>query len=451
MLIALLIVPWVFLAGFVGVPPRYGQYGVIAMALAELGITVAGLKPGQWWSISWWPTLGLNFAVGVTSINLPLLWMNALVFLATVLAMKRPSRDTVIWLTLAFWGVTVAFLSRNWLLYFLGFETAVLPFFLLVRKHGGAGRRTAAFYFLAFSGVAGMLLLSAVLYLARHHITVVGGGTLPLFQQQLVFRILLLAWAIKTPLWPFHAWLPRMHGEASTPVSMYLAGSALKVAPYGFLLFSGLLRGALQQADPFWTFWGAITLLVGSGLAFAQKDVKQTVALSSIASMGYVMMALASGTALGTEAAILVMVGHGLASPFLFWIVGRIQEVTGGRQLSDLTGLYRRDPATVRWLTLAALAYMGAPGLALFPGELGVLVSVYQRTPLALALVVPALVLMSATWVRILARARFGSGEPVATASGLGRGMGWVLGLPLLGLGLDPGWWIHVWQWGGFS
>lgn len=452
-MLLLLIVPCLFLIILPMLPKTAWRSGFIATAMIELAGALGGLHPGQSVNFSWWPSLGLNISLAVTPYNQPLIWLNGLVLLATAWTTRDPSRESVLWLTFAFIGVTLAFFSQNLILYFLGFEMAVLPFFLLVRKDGGEGRRTAAFYFLSFSALAGMLLLSAVLSLTVRHIT--GFGPVPISPalQQIVYTLLLVTWAVKTPLWPFHLWLPRTHGEASTPVSMYLAGVALKVAPYGLLLFSGLLPQAVHQDQGFLALWGAITLLAGTLLALAQRDLKQTVALSSIASMGYVMIALSQGTALGRQAAILVMFGHGLASPLLFWITGRVQDVIGSRQLADLPGLYHKDPGVVRWMTLAAMAYMGIPGLALFPGEFGVIVAAFKQDPATLYLIAPAILIMAATWIRILARARFGQAEPVGTTADprSDRVGAWWLGIPLVLFGAVPAWWIHLWHWGGLS
>ncbi|PSR28144.1 MAG: NADH-quinone oxidoreductase subunit M [Sulfobacillus benefaciens] len=460
-MLALLIVPCLFMIILPRIPATWLKPAFVTMALADLLLALGALAPGNVIHVAWWPQLGLNLSLGVTPYNQPLLWLNALVLLSSAWTANRGnawsplSKGSIFWLTVAYVGVSLAFLSQNVLLYFVGFEMAVLPFFLLVRKDGGENRRVAAFYFLGFSAVAGMMLLAAVLTLVVHHVTGFHANhpvSVPV--QFVVYLLLLATWAIKTPLWPFHLWLPKTHGEASTPASMYLSGVALKVAPYGFLLFSGILPAARHQASPFLAVWGGITLLAGSLLALGQRDLKQTVAQSSIASMGYVMIALSLGTRAGDQAAVLVMVGHGLASPLLFWIAGQVQKIQHSRQLDDLPGLYRKDPLLVTFLTAAAFAYMGIPGLALFPGEFGVILVALKHAPLTLYLIAPAIVIMAATWLRILARARFGGTETDGSFDSLSavRQESWSglwLSVPLVLVGLIPEWWIHLWRWGG--
>ena len=462
-MLALLIVPCLFLLILPFVPVRWLKLAFVTMASADFLLALFAMAPGEAIDLAWWPQLGLNFSLGVNHYNQPLLWLNGLVLLTSALAAGREnawsplSKGSIFWLSTAYVGVSLAFLSQNVLLYFVGFEMAVLPFFLLVRKDGGENRRVAAFYFLGFSAVAGMMLLAAVLTLVVHHVTgFQSQENLALWVQWAVYLLLLATWAIKTPLWPFHLWLPRTHGEASTPASMYLSGVTLKVAPYGFLLFSRLLPASSHHASPLLALWGGITLLAGSLLALGQKDLKQTVAQSSIASMGYVMIALSLGTPASDEAAVLVMVGHGLASPLLFWIAGEVEKVQGSRSLDDLPGLYRKDPLLVMFLTVAAFAYMGIPGLALFPGEFGVITVALKHAPATLYLIGPGILVMAATWLRVLARARFGSEEQVSASGDLsvrrfGSWGGLWLTVPLVLVGLIPEWWIHLWHWGGLK
>ncbi|PSR25599.1 MAG: NADH-quinone oxidoreductase subunit M [Sulfobacillus thermosulfidooxidans] len=450
-MLSLLIIPLMFMIVLPWIPQPWQRYSFVSMALAEGMVAWMGLTPGQFIEVKWWSTLGLNWSLGVTRYNEPLLWLNGVVLLSTAWAQPLISKESLFWLSLADIGVTLAFLSQNLLGYFLGFEMAVLPFFLWVRKEGGIERRVAAFYYLGFSAVAGMFLLAAILVMVVHHVIGFSAAPLPRSLQVMVYGLLLVTWAIKTPLWPFHLWLPRTHGQASTAASMYLSGVALKVAPYGLLLFSQLMPQIVHHIAPWLALWGAISLLIGSLLALAQRDLKQTIALSSIASMGYVLIALSWGTVWGNQIAILVMIGHGLASPLLFWVSGRIERALGSRNLDDLVGFYQQDPVLTIWLTLAAFTYMGIPGLALFPGEFGVVTVAMQHDRHLLYLIAPAILTMTATWLRILARARFGPVQPPtpSKASPSVRWGGFWLGVPLLLVGLIPGLWIHLWQWGG--
>lgn len=424
----------------------------IAAAAASLVQSVVGVHPGATLTFAWWPDLGLDFAWAVNAYNLPLLWLNGVVLLATAWTDRSAGRGQPLLLLFAAVGVTVSFLSENFLLFFLGFEMAVLPFFILVRRYGGDGRREAGFYFLGFSALAGIALLAGILWLLGFGLTSAASvRALTPTAQIIGYGLLLITWAVKTPLWPFHLWLPRTHGEASTPVSMYLAGVALKVAPYGLILIGSHLPAAVRVYHPGLAAWGAVNILLGAVLALAQTDLKQTVALSSISSMGYVMLALAPGTRLGYEVAVLVMVGHGLVSPLLFWVSNRVAGITGTRSLDGLTGLFHVSPGLARWLTLGALSYMGIPGLALFPGELGVLAAAWPTTRWVLVLVLPGILVTAAVWLRILARARFGPPPPAFAEPPADRVGAWWLAAPLLAFGMAPAWWVGLWHWGGIG
>lgn len=435
------------------VPSSYARRLFLTGSSLLLLITLAALRPGMALNWMWWPALGLNLHLAVTPYNLPLLWLNAIVLMGTGWAMRADNKGQAILMTVAAAGVDLAFLAQNLLLYFLGFELAVLPFFVMLRRDGAAQRRQAAHYFLGFSAVAGVFLLAGILIAMSHGVSEFGAAHLTGAVQLTLYAVLLVTWAVKTPLWPLHVWLPRAHGEAPTPVSMYLSGVALKVAPYGFLVASASMPEAMRQMAPGLALWGAVNVLIGTVLALVQRDLKQTVALSSIASMGYVMIALAWGTALGREVAILVMVGHGLVSPLLFWCSHRIEALAGSRQLDDLPGLWAKDGGVVRWLTLGALSYMGLPGLAMFPGEFGVLLAAWHASPFALWIVLPAMLLTAAVWIRVLARARFGapSTPPDAPEAFGPRWPFYWLGIPLLALGLFPHMLTILWHWGALS
>lgn len=432
-------------------PSRHSRLVFLTGSVFVLAVTLAVLRPGLSLVWAWWPFLGLNIHLATTPYNLPMLWLNAIVLMATGWALSEENKEQAMLMILAAFGVNLAFLSQNLLLYFLGFEMAVLPFFVMLRRDGAEQRRTAAHYFLGFSAIAGMFLLAGILWALTHGVTYLKITHWPMAVQLTLYSVLLVTWAIKTPLWPLHIWLPQAHGQAPTPVSMYLAGVALKVAPYGLLVTSTLMPEAVHRMAPFLALWGAVNALAGTILAMIQRDIKQTIALSSIASMGYVTIALAWGTPLGREVAILVMVGHGLVSPLLFWCSHRIEVVTGTRQLDQLQGLWARDSRVVRWLTLGALSYMGLPGLAMFPGEFGVLRTAWHSATIWLLL--PSMLLMAAVWIRILARTRFGKAGNLSQThqeSSLRSPVYW-LGIPLLALGLFPQIWTIFWHWRGLS
>ena len=203
--------------------------------------------------IPWIDDLGFNYNLGVDGLSLPLVILNTLLtgvaIYATDESIRRPRLYYSLMLLIT-GGVTGAFLSQNLLLFFLFFEVELIPLYLLIAIWGGERRGYAATKFLIYTAFSGIVLLAAflgVVWLSgassfdmvgaagTSHLQ--GGSPLPLVRQIVLLAGILLAFGIKIPLVPFHTWLPDAHVEASTPVSVLLAGVLLKLGTYGMLRF----------------------------------------------------------------------------------------------------------------------------------------------------------------------------------------------------------------------
>ena len=176
--------------------------------------------------------------------------------------------------------------------------------------------------------MSGVLILAAFLGLAfvtdsiDFSLRPVLAGEMGMTTQLLLMGALLIGFGIKIPLFPFHTWLPDAHTEASTPVSVLLAGVLLKLGTYGLLRFCmGLFPDAWQLASPWLAAWAAISVLYGSLAAIAQTDMKRMVAYSSVGHMGYVLLAAAAATPLGLMGALFQMVSHALISGVLLSLI----------------------------------------------------------------------------------------------------------------------------------
>ena len=190
---------------------------------------------------------------------------------------------------------------------------------------------------------------------------------------------LLIGFGIKIPLFPFHTWLPDAHTEASTPVSVLLAGVLLKLGTYGLLRFClGLFPEAWQVASPWLAGWAAISVLYGSLAAIAQTDMKRLIAFSSVAHMGFVMLGISTLTDFGINAALFGMVAHGLITGMLFFVAGSVKHRYHTLEISRLSGMLIQMPRLGWILGFAAMASLGLPGLAGFWGEFPAILSAYN-------------------------------------------------------------------------
>ncbi len=332
--------------------------------------------------VPWLPSIGLDYALAVDGLSMPLVLMNGVLCLVAALASRTIENRPRIYFALLLvisGAVNGAFLAQNLLLFFLFYELELIPLWMLIAIWGGANRAYASTKFLIVTAVSGMLILGAFLGLALlsgsvdFSLNPVMPGALPIATQLVLMGALLIGFGIKIPLFPFHTWLPDAHTEASTPVSVLLAGVLLKLGTYGLLRFClGLFPEAWHLAAPWLAGWAAVSVLYGSLAAIAQTDMKKMVAYSSVGHMGYVLLAAAAATPLGLIGALFQMVSHGLISAILFLVVGVVYDRTGTRDLNILRGLLnpqRGLPLSGTLMIIGVMASAGIPGMAGFISE----------------------------------------------------------------------------------
>jgi len=369
----------------------------------------------------WVHSIGLDYALAVDGLSLPLVLMNGVLCLVAAVASRSIENRPRIYFALLLiisGAVNGAFLAQNLLLFFRFYELELIPLWLLIAIWGGSNRAYAATKFLIVTAVSGVLILGAFLGLALVTGTMdfslrpILAGDLGMTAQLLLMGALLIGFGIKIPLFPFHTWLPDAHTEASTPVSVLLAGVLLKLGPYGLLRFClGLFPEAWQVAAPWLAAWAAISVLYGSLAAIAQTDMKRMVAYSSVGHMGYVLLAAAAATPLGLMGALFQMVSHGLISGVLFLLVGVVYARTGTRDLNVLRGLLnpqRGLPLTGSLMIIGVMASAGIPGMAGFISEFLIFRGSLQPFPVATLLSMVGSGLTAVYFLLLVNRAFFG-------------------------------------------
>lgn len=372
-------------------------------------------------SFAWVGSIGLDYRLGVDGLSMPLVLINSALTLVSAICTRDINQRPRVYFALLLvisGAVNGAFLAENLLLFFLFYELELIPLWFLISIWGGVNRAYAATKFLIFTAVSGMLILGAFLGLALltgtvdFSLTPVTSERLAMGGQLVLLGALLVGFGIKVPLFPFHNWLPDAHTQASTPVSVLLAGVLLKLGTYGLLRFCmGLFPEAWALLAPGLAIWAAVSVLFGSLAAIAQQDMKRMVAYSSVGHMGYILLAAAAATPVALLGAVFQMVSHGLISALLFLLVGIVYRKTGTRDLSVLHGLLNPErglPFTGTLMILGVMASAGMPGMAGFISEFMVFRGSITSFPLATLLSMVGSGLTAVYFLLLVNRAFFG-------------------------------------------
>jgi NADH-quinone oxidoreductase subunit M len=395
------------------------------------------LAPWHQVNLSWAPGLELRFHIGVDGISYPLVVLTTLltllccVYTLWTVPGSRGSLLTALLLAIEV-GILGVFLALNLVLFFVFFETVLLPMYAVIAVWGGPERRAAARKFVLYTLFGSVLLLVGVFLVVSATGTaelaeLTGSGGLRGYAeighgtQVAAFILLAVAFAVKSPLWPLHTWLPDAHTEAPTVGSVILAGVLLKMGTYGLLRVAvGVLPYGARQLAPVLGVLAVAAILVGGLVCLAQTELKRLIAYSSVGHMGFVLLGIATLTTTGFQAALIGNVAHGVITGLLFFLAGAIKDRTHTGDLAELGGLRERMPYLSGLLGYAAIASLGLPGLAGFWGEAFAVVAALRRGgPLWTTLAVFAALggaLAAAYFLRLLRRVTHGPASPTVLA-----------------------------------
>lgn len=410
--------------------------------------------------LPWIDWLGLNYHLGIDGLSFPLLFINSLLTLVAIYSTNKNTNRPRFYYALLFLlnaGVAGAFLAQDLLLFFLFYELEIIPLYFLIAIWGGERRGYAGMKFLLYTAISGFLVLVSFLGLvwlsgaSSFDYQLLRSHTLPVDTQILLLIPLLIGLAIKIPIFPFHTWLPDAHVEASTPISVLLAGVLLKLGTYGLLRFGvGLFLEGWVAIAPWMATLAAVSALYGACCAIAQKDMKKVVAYSSIAHMAYILLAVAATTRLSIIAAILQMISHGLISAMLFLLVGIVYKKTGSRDVDYLKGLLNPErglPITGSLMILGVMASAGIPGMVGFIAEFLVFRGSFPIFPVQTLLCLIGSGLTAVYFLLMVNRVFFGRLTPALSqlprVLWSERAPAVVLAVLIITLGLQPNWMVR--------
>jgi NAD(P)H-quinone oxidoreductase subunit 4 len=335
---------------------------------------------------AWVPQLGLNWAVSVDGLSVPLVLLAGLVTtLAIFAAWQVDFKPRLFYfLMLVLYAAQIGvFVAQDVLLLFIMWELELVPVYLLVSIWGGKKRRYAATKFLLYTAAASIFILVAALGMAFYgdHITFdmveLAMKDYPLALELPLYAGLLIAFGVKLAVFPLHTWLPDAHGEASAPVSMILAGVLLKMGGYGLIRLNlELLPDAHVYFAPILAILGVVNIIYGAFASFGQTNMKRRLAYSSVSHMGFVLLGIASFTDVGISGALLQMLSHGLIAAVLFFLAGVTYDRTHTLWMDEMGGIGQVMPKVFALFTASAMASLALPGMSGFISELSVFVGV---------------------------------------------------------------------------
>ncbi|WP_427384754.1 complex I subunit 4 family protein [Janibacter sp. G56] len=393
LLIPLAIGTWLVLAGR-GLPLRAVSTVSVGAALATLIAVGSAVATHATFSRAWVPSLGLVLDVGIDGISAPLLLLTAAIGLLCVVHASRhvPAGGSpatfhgAILLVVA--GALTTFAARDAVLFFLSFELVLVPMWVLITRFGDASRpdarADAGARFILYTATGSTLMLLGILFVVARAgtadltaLAAAHGAGLTHGEQVLAATLLALGLAVKVPVLPLHTWLPAAHTTAPTVGSVLLAAVLLKMGTYGLVrLPLAVVPDGFAVVAPWLAVAGAIGIVWGGLVCLVERDLKRLIAYSSVAHMGFVVLALATGSETGLQAALFGNLAHGVISALLFFLVGGLKDRWHGADLTVARPALREVAPRYGWLVvLGFAATLGLPGLVGFWGEFLALVA----------------------------------------------------------------------------
>ena len=305
------------------------------------------------------------------------------------------------------------FCSLDLVVFYLFFEAGLIPMFLIIGIWGGSRRVYSAFTFFLFTLLGSVLMLVAII-----SIYWINGTTdvVKLYElgidtkyQNLLWLAFFSSFAVKTPMWPVHTWLPDAHVEAPTAGSVLLAAILLKMAGYGFIRFSlGLFPTASEIFTPLIYTMSIIAIIFTSLIALMQEDMKKLIAYSSVAHMGFVTLGIFTIEQQGIEGSIIQMISHGLVSAALFLCVGVVYDRMHSRLITTYGGIVNILPKYAVLFMIFTLAALGLPGTSGFVGEFLILMAAFKDNFLVAVLASLGVIIGAAYMLWLYKRVIFG-------------------------------------------
>ncbi len=386
---------------------------------------------------SWVPSLGIEYHLGVDGLGALMLVLSSIVTLMAIAASRKITQQPGLYFALILLlesGLFGTFTALNFFHWFLFWELSLIPAFFLIKLWGGEGRGRAATTFFVYTmvGSVGLLLAFLALFSATGSMDferlaqMAASGELATAIQTHLGPVslwlaigVLLGFAVKVPLMPFHTWLPATYAKAPTPVTMLLTGAMSKMGVYGLLRLALPIFGQqLAQIRTPLLLLATLTVVAGAWAAVVQKDLKRIFAYSSINHLGYCLLAIfavaipSSGSSAlvltqtaALDGVILQMFNHGLTAATIFWFLAMLEERSNGQLgIDHFGGLRKPAPVLCGLMGIALFSSLGLPSLNGFVSEFLIFRGVFPLSWLSATVSVLGLLITAAVILTVIQR-----------------------------------------------
>ena len=360
----------------------------------------------------------IKFKLGIDGISILFIVLTAFItpicIISCIISAKKRLSEFLIAILILETFMIGVFCSLDLIIFYLFFEAGLIPMFLIIGIWGGPRKIYSAYKFFLFTLLGSVLMLAAIIFIywaiGTTDYTEIYKLKIPQEYQYLLWLAFFSSFAVKTPMWPVHTWLPDAHVEAPTAGSVILAAILLKMAGYGFLRFSlGMFPIASEFFTPLIFTLSIIAIIYTSLVALMQDDMKKLIAYSSVAHMGFVTLGIFTFNKQGIEGSMFQMISHGIISAALFLCVGVLYDRTGSRMIKSFGGVVNYLPNFSLIFIIFVLGALGLPGTTGFIGEFLVLLGAFKINYLVAILASTGVVLCAAYMLWMAKRVVFGN------------------------------------------
>ena len=359
----------------------------------------------------------IKFKLGIDGISILFIILTAFItpicIISCINSVKKRLNEFLIAILILETFILGVFCSLDLIIFYLFFEAGLIPMFLIIGIWGGPRKIYSAYKFFLFTLLGSVLMLAAIIFIywsmGTTDYTEIYKLKIPQEYQYILWLAFFSSFAVKTPMWPVHTWLPDAHVEAPTAGSVILAAILLKMAGYGFLRFSlGMFPIASDFFTPLIFSLSIIAIIYTSLVALMQDDMKKLIAYSSVAHMGFVTLGIFTFNKQGIEGSIFQMISHGIISAALFLCVGVLYDRTSSRMIKTFGGVVNYLPNFSLIFVVFVLGALGLPGTTGFIGEFLVLLGAFKINYLVAILASTGVVLCAAYMLWMAKRVIFG-------------------------------------------